>query len=187
LSNAESPLSTAYTVTGWKTDPARGIVSVFEKRNSITPKLDVERALKLRASFIDVRLDRDPEGSEDEFAKGYSKVGGPRDSQGRFYDLPLRNGVLTYEILGFVPTGRVHPVNGKALHRILFRSEESIVPSLDVEKALKAGCTSVSVGVNFELSEKEKQRLDREEEKLRRGEEEDSKFWDSIPEFSVED
>lgn len=82
---------------------------------------------------------------------------GIRDREGKYFDPPLRNGVLSYSVDGFIPTGKFHPIEkDRMLNRIAFSVEISANPRRDVERALRLRCTSVSIGVNYEPSEEEK-------------------------------
>jgi len=85
----------------------------------------------------------------------------------------LKDGVLTYNIIGRAPTGEVYPSTGKQVKKNTFIQSISVTPAYDVERALRSGSTSVFVGVNYEPSEDEIR--EREEDK-RRDEEDEKRF-----------
>src|SRR2546428_14181884 len=104
-----------YFVVGWKTDPLRGSVVAFAKSDSAAPEIDVEKALSLGCSSVSVRLAEgaDAEKEQRDYVR---KLSGPDfyDSKtGRFFDPPLKDGVLTYNIIGRGPTGEADPSTGK--------------------------------------------------------------------------
>src|SRR5256712_10058185 len=107
-----------YFVVGWKTDPFRGSVVAFAKSNSSAPEIDMEKALSLGCSSVSIRLAEgaDAEKEQRDYVK---KLSGPSisDSTGRFFDPPLKDGVLTYNIIGWAPTGEVIPWTGKQINR----------------------------------------------------------------------
>ena len=156
-----------YFVVGWKTDPLRGSVVAFAKSDSAAPEIDVEKALSLGCSSVSVRLAEgaDAEKEQRDYVR---KLSGPDfyDSKtGRFFDPPLRDGVLTYNIIGWASTGEVLPLTGRQINRKIFTQNVSVTPARDVEQALQSGSTSVFVGVNYEPSEDEIR--EREEDKIR--------------------
>ena len=146
----------AYLVLGWRIDPEKGLVTVVENPKSSNPQLDVRRALALRSSLVDVKLSegRDIELVKEEITRQYARVG-VRDKEGRYIEPPLRNRVRAYTICGFVQTGKFHPVEkNRRLQRILFRAETTADPVGGVEKALRLGCTSISIGLDYEQPER---------------------------------
>jgi len=156
-----------YFVVGWKTDPFRGSVVAFAKSDSAAPEIDVEKALTLGCSSVSVRLAEgaDAEKEQRDYVR---KLSGPSiyDSKtGRFFDPPLKDGVLTYNIIGWAPTGEVLPLTGRQINQNTFSQGISVTPAYDVERALRSGSTSVFVGVNYEPSEDEIR--EREEDKIR--------------------
>jgi len=154
-----------YFVVGWKTDSIRGSVVEFEKSNSSAPGIDVEKALSLGCSSVGVELAEDADAERDLSDSGFY------DSKtGRFFDPPLKDGVLTYHIFGEVPTPEVSRLTGRQVKRANFTQNVSVTPAYDVERALQSGSTSVFVGVNYEPSEDEIR--EREEDKRRAGEHE---------------
>ena len=157
-----------YFVVGWKTDSIRGSVVEFEKSNSSAPGSDVEKALSLGCHSVGVELAEDADAERDVSDSGFynSKIG-------RYFDPPLKDGVLTYHIFGEVPTDEVSPMTGRQVKRHNFIQNVSVTPAYDVERALRSGSTSVFVGVNYEPSEDEIR--EREEDK-RRYEEDEKKF-----------
>ena len=157
-----------YFVVGWKTDSIRGSVVEFEKSNSTAPGIDVEKALTLGCHSVGVEL---AEGADPE--RNLSDSGFYDPKTGRFFDPPLKDGVLTYHIIGRAPTGEVYPSTGRQVKRDTFSQGISVTPAYDVERALRSGSTSVFVGVNYEPSEDEIR--EREEDK-RRYEEDEKKF-----------
>jgi len=157
-----------YFVVGWKTDSIRGSVVEFEKSNSSAPGIDVEKALSLGCHSVAVEL---AEGADPE--RDLSDSGFYNPKTGRFFDPPLKDGVLTYHIIGRAPTGEVYPSTGKQAKRNTFSQGISVTPAYDVERALRSGSTSVFVGVNYEPSEDEIR--EREEDK-RRDEEDEKRF-----------
>ena len=157
-----------YFVVGWKTDSIRGSVVEFEKSNSTAPGIDVEKALTLGCHSVGVEL---AEGADPE--RNLSDSGFYDPKTGRFFDPPLKDGVLTYHIIGRAPTGEVYPSTGRQVKRDTFSQGISVTPAYDVERALRSGSTSVFVGVNDEPSEDEI--LEREEDK-RRAEEDEKRF-----------
>ncbi len=164
-----------YFVVGWKTDPVRGSVVAFAKSNSSAPGSDVEKALSLGCHSVSIRLAEgaDAEKEQRDYVK---KLSGPDfyDSKtGRFFDPPLKDGVLTYNVIGWAPTVEVIPSTGKQINRNIFTQNVSVTPAYDVERALRSGSTSVFVGVNYEPSEDEIR--EREEDK-RRDEEDEKRF-----------
>lgn len=158
-----------YVVLGWKTDPIKGSVIVFEKPKSRDPGADVGHALALAPSLVTVQVSegKDVEELKREFAERYARVG-IRDDKARYFEPPLLGGVRTFSVHGYVPTGKFHPIEkDKALQRTIFEVGISANPRRDVERALRLGCTKVSVGVNYEPSDHEKreqQELDRQDE-----------------------
>src|SRR5437016_10863165 len=163
-----------YFVVGWKTDPLRGSVVAFAKSDSAAPEIDVEKALSLGCSSVSIRLAEgaDAEKEQRDYVR---KLSGPSisDSTGRFFDPPLKDGVLTYNIIGRAPTGEVYPSTGRQVKKNTFIQSMSVTPAYDVEQALRSGSTSVFVGVNYEPSEDEIR--EREEDK-RRDEEDEKRF-----------
>src|SRR2546425_3336363 len=154
-----------YFVVGWKTDSIRGSVVEFEKSNSSAPGIDVEKALSLGCSSVGVELAEDADAERDLSDSGFY------DSKtGRFFDPPLKDGVLTYHIFGEVPTPEVSRLTGRQVKRANFIQNVSVTPAHDVERALQSGSTSVFVGVNYKPSEDEIR--EREEDKRRAGEHE---------------
>jgi len=135
-----------YFVVGWKTDPARGSVVAFGRSNSSAPVIDVERAISLGCSSVDVELaeGQDAERKQRDMIR---ELSGPGifDSTGRFIDLPLKDGVLTYHITGWAPTGKVSPSTGRQILKKVFVQWVSVTPAYDVERALRSGSTSVVV------------------------------------------
>jgi len=149
-----------YFVVGWKTDSIRGSVVEFEKSNSSAPGIDVEKALSLGCHSVGVELAEDADVDRDVSDSGFY------DSKtGRYFDPPLKDGVLTYHIFGEVPTDEVSPMTGRQVKRHNFIQNVSVTPAYDVERALRSGSTSVFVGVNYEPSEDEIR--EREEDKIR--------------------
>ncbi len=149
-----------------------GSALTFENLKSSDPGTDVEQALSLGSHLVNVYASvvEDVERLKQEYIEGYTRVG-IRDRTGRYFDPPLLGGVLSYSVDGFIPTGRFHPIEkDRMLYRIAFKVEVSANPRRDVERALRFGCTKVSVGVNYEPSEDEK----REQEELNRQEEEEA-------------
>jgi len=164
-----------YFVVGWKTDPVRGSVVAFAKSNSAAPGSDVERALSLGCSSVSDRLveGADAEREQRDYIR---KLSGPdfHDSRtGRFFDPPLKDGVLTYHIFGEVPTPEVSRLTGRQVKRANFIQNVSVTPAYDVERALQSGSTSVFVGVNYKPSEDE---IRAREEDKRRAEEHEKKI-----------
>ena len=157
-----------YFVVGWKTDPFRGSVVAFAKSDSAAPEIDVEKALSLGCHSVGVEL---AEGADPE--RDLSDSGFYNPKTGRFFDPPLKDGVLTYHIFGEVPTDEVSPMTGRQVKRHNFIQNVSVTPAYDVERALRSGSTSVFVGVNYEPSEDEIR--EREEDK-RRDEEDEKRF-----------
>src|SRR2546428_5829116 len=164
-----------YFVVGWKTDSARGSVVAFAKSDSSAPGIGVERALSLGCSSVSVRLAEGAD-AEKEQRDYIRKLSGPDfyDSKtGRFFDPPLKDGVLTYNIVGWASIGEVLPLTGRQINRKIFTQNVSVTPAHDVERALQSGSTSVFVGANYEPSEDEIR--EREEDK-RRDEEDEKRF-----------
>src|SRR2546428_5797289 len=164
-----------YFVVGWKTDPFRGSVVAFAKSDSSAPKIDVEKALSFGCSSVSIRLAEgaDAEKEQRDYVR---KLSGPDfyDSKtGKFFDPPLKDGVLTYNIVGRAPTGEVYPSTGRQVKKNTFIQSISVTPAYDVERALRSGSSSVFVGVNYEPSEDEIR--EREEDK-RRDEEDEKRF-----------
>src|SRR2546427_6140788 len=157
-----------YFVVGWKTDSIRGSVVEFEKSNSSAPGSDVEKALSRGCHSVGVELAEDADAERDVSDSGFYN-----SKTGRYFDPPLKDGVLTYHIIGRVPTGEVYPSTGRQVKRDSFIQNVSVTPARDVEQALQSGSTSVFVGVNYEPSEDEI--LEREEDK-RRDEEDEKRF-----------
>ena len=157
-----------YCVVGWKTDSVRGSIVEFEKTNSSAPGSDVEKALSLGCHSVGVELAEDADAERDVSDSGFynSKIG-------RYFDPPLKDGVLTYHIFGEVPTDEVSPMTGRQVKRHNFIQNVSVTPAYDVERALRSGSTSVFVGVNYEPSEDEIR--EREEDKIR-AEEDEKRF-----------
>jgi hypothetical protein len=164
-----------YFVVGWKTDSVRGSVVAFAKSNSATPGSDVEKALSLGCSSVSVRLAEgaDAEREQRDYMTKLSGPGIQDYKTGRSFDPPLKDGVLTYNIIGWAPTGEVIPPTGKQTNRNTFAQNVSVTPAYDVEQALRSGSTSVFVEINYEPSEDEIR--EREEDK-RRAEEAEKKF-----------
>jgi len=154
-----------YFVVGWKTDSIRGSIVEFEKSNSSAPGIDVEKALSLGCHSVGVELAEDADAERDVSDSGFYN-----SKTGRYFDPPLKDGVLTYHIIGRVPTGEVYPSTGRQVKRDSFIQNVSVTPAYDVEQALQSGSTSVFVGVNYEPSEDEIR--EREEDKRRAGEHE---------------
>src|SRR5438876_4873132 len=157
-----------YFVVGWKTDSIRGSVVEFEKSNSSAPGIDVEKALSLGCSSVGVELAEDADSERDLSDSGFYNP-----KTGRFFDPPLKDGVLTYHIFGEVPTPEVSRLTGRQVKRANFIQNVSVTPAYDVERALQSGSTSVFVGVNYKPSEDEIR--EREEDK-RRDEEDEKRF-----------
>jgi len=157
-----------YCVVGWKTDSVRGSIVEFEKTNSSAPGSDVEKALSLGCHSVGVELAEDADAERDVSDSGFYN-----SKTGRYFDPPLKDGVLTYHIIGRVPTGEVYPSTGRQVKRDSFIQNVSVTPARDVEQALQSGSTSVFVGVNYEPSEDEIR--EREEDK-RRDEEDEKRF-----------
>ena len=157
-----------YCVVGWKTDSVRGSIVEFEKTNSSAPGSDVEKALSLGCHSVGVELAEDADAERDVSDSGFYN-----SKTGRYFDPPLKDGVLTYHIFGEVPTDEVSPMTGRQVKRHNFIQNVSVTPAYDVERALRSGSTSVFVGVNYEPSEDEIR--EREEDK-RRYEEDEKKF-----------
>jgi len=149
-----------YCVVGWKTDSVRGSIVEFEKTNSSAPGSDVEKALSLGCHSVGVEL-----AEEADAERNLSDSGFYNSKTGRFFDPPLKDGVLTYHIFGEVPTDEVSPMTGRQVKRHNFIQNVSVTPAYDVERALRSGSTSVFVGVNYEPSEDEIR--EREEDKIR--------------------
>ena len=149
-----------YFVVGWKTDSIRGSVVEYEKSNSSAPGRDVEKALSLGCHSVGVELAVDAYAERDVSDSGFYN-----SKTGRFFDPPLKDGVLTYHIFGEVPTDEVSPMTGRQVKRHNFIQNVSVTPAYDVERALRSGSTSVFVGVNYEPSEDEIR--EREEDKMR--------------------
>src|SRR5437867_1367817 len=149
-----------YFVVGWKTDSIRGSIVEFEKSNSSAPGIDVEKALSLGCHSVGVELAEDADAERDVSDSGFYN-----SKTGRYFDPPLKDGVLTYHIIGRVPTGEVYPSTGRQVKRDSFIQNVSVTPAYDVEQALQSGSTSVFVGVNYEPSEDEIR--EREEDKIR--------------------
>ncbi len=149
-----------YFVVGWKTDSIRGSVVEFEKSNSTAPGIDVEKALSLGCHSVGVEL-----AEEADAERNLSDSGFYNSKAGRYFDPPLKDGVLTYHIFGEVPTDEVSPMTGRQVKRHNFIQNVSVTPAYDVERALRSGSTSVFVGVNYEPSEDEIR--EREEDKIR--------------------
>src|SRR3989475_12845319 len=149
-----------YFVVGWKTDSIRGSVVEFEKTNSSAPGSDVEKALSLGCHSVGVELAEDADAERDVSDSGFYN-----SKTGRYFDPPLKDGVLTYHIFGEVPTDEVSPMTGRQVKRHNFIQNVSVTPAYDVERALQSGSTSVFVGVNYEPSEDEIR--EREEDKIR--------------------
>lgn len=155
-----------YLVLGWRTDPTKGFVIIFEATKSSTPGPDVERALDMGCSFVRVELlaGKVPEQLKETYAKLFAHAA-PRNREGRYFDLPLLGGVLSYRVDGYVPTGKFHPVEkGRMLYRTAFETRISANPSQDVERALRLGCTRMSVSVNYEPTEDEKRQREQRQE-----------------------
>src|SRR5207245_8641842 len=157
-----------YCVVGWKTDSVRGSIVEFEKTNSSAPGSDVEKALSLGCHSVGVELAEDADAERDVSDSGFYN-----SKTGRYFDPPLKDGVLTYHIIGQVPTGEVYPSTGRQVKKNIFIQSISVTPAYDVERALRSGSTSVFVGVNYEPSEDEIR--EREEDK-RRDEEDEKKI-----------
>ncbi len=174
-------------VVGWKTDPRKALMAVYENPNSLHPREDVVRALELGSSLVEVRRSetRNIEDVKREFIAGYAAVA-RRDKEGKYADPPLPR-EINYEVTGFAPVGRYHPGTKEMLHRIALRVDLSEDPGRDVEKALKMGCDHVAVSVNFELTESEEREMEHETEKEAREDEEERILWENIPEFTAED
>jgi len=149
-----------YCVVGWKTDSVRGSIVEFEKTNSSAPGSDVEKALSLGCHSVGVELAEDADAERDVSDSGFYN-----SKTGRYFDPPLKDGVLTYHIFGEVPTDEVSPMTGRQVKRHNFIQNVSVTPAYDVERALRSGSTSVFVGVNYEPSEDEIR--EREEDKIR--------------------
>src|SRR3989475_6378085 len=149
-----------YCVVGWKTDAGSGSIVEFEKTNSSAPGSDVEKALSLGCHSVGVEL-----AEEADAERNLSDSGFYNSKTGRFFEPPLKDGVLTYHIFGEVPTDEVSPMTGRQVKRHNFIQNVSVTPAYDVERALRSGSTSVFVGVNYEPSEDEIR--EREEDKIR--------------------
>src|SRR3989442_13808626 len=101
-----------YFVVGWKTDSIRGSIVEFEKSNSSAPGIDVEKALSLGCHSVGVELAEDADVDRDVSDSGFY------DSKtGRYFDPPLKDGVLTYHIFGEVPTDEGGPMTGRRVRR----------------------------------------------------------------------
>src|SRR5256712_13100856 len=96
-----------YFVVGWKTDSIRGSIVEFEKSNSSAPGSDVEKALSLGCHSVGVEL-----AEEADAERNLSDSGFYNSKTGRFFDPPLKDGVLNYHIFVEVPTDEVSPMTG---------------------------------------------------------------------------
>ena len=176
------------TILGWKTDPVRGPTVNFEKSESSHPSSDVNEALNLGSHFVLVEVAREEDVAmlKENHTRMFADYS-PRDESGRYFDPPPKDGILTFQVEGHVPTGRLHPIDGRRLHRIAFRAEVSTNPGLDVERALGLICTSVSVGVNHEISEEEKLEDEADEMREREAKKKHEEFlkWESLLKSTV--
>jgi hypothetical protein len=142
-----------YFVVGFKTDPERGSVMAFIALKSAHPSKDIEKALDAGCHFATARLLEGEDGEKE--AREYAeRIAGPcvSDATGRYYDPPLEDGILTYQVRGMVED-RVNPGTGRMSYRTNFIERTSSMPRYDVDRALRAGSVHVSVGVNYEPSE----------------------------------
>src|SRR5712691_2817851 len=130
-----------YFVVRWKTDSVRGSVVAFAKSNSAAPGRDVEKALSLGCSSVSVRLAEgaDAEKEQRDYIRKLSGPGIHDSKTGRFFDPPLKAGVLTYCIIGRARTGEVYPSTGRQIMRDSFTQNVSVTPAHDVEQALQSG------------------------------------------------
>jgi hypothetical protein len=170
-------VNSEYLVLCWKTDPVKGAVLVFENPKSSDPGSDAKRALALGSSFVtvDVCKGQDIERVKRQLIERTAGHG-IHDSTGRYFDPPLKDGVLTYNVHGHIPSGKFDKLEkDRALYKEAFRADVSTNPRRDVERALRFGCTRVLIGVNYEPSIYEK--MDWEEQERQEEEWSRRKEW----------
>ena len=158
-----------YHIVGWAVSPERGSIVSFKAHNSASPARDVKRAVDLRCVLVEV-YKSEGDLTEQEMRESILKLtgSGQYDSlKGKYVGVPLKGGKLTYSVSGFKPSGKVRPSDRRRIYNRVFTATSSMTPVLDVERALKVGCSRINVSIEEEFSEDQKQ----EEEESKRSRE----------------
>jgi len=135
-------LKSVYLVVGRKFASRTASTVVFHVPRSSTPSKDVERALGLRCPAVHVWLldKEDYEAQAKNYLEEYERV----TADGRNYEPPVGSGPTTCNIWGSGPD--VTTPQGRVI-RTHFAKDGSTTAGEDVERALRAGSTSVSIEV----------------------------------------
>ena len=139
-----------YNVIGWKINPDKGLIVVFEAARTPNPQMEAQKALALGALLVEVRRSdrKRSETPREKFENLYQRVGA-RDREGRFAGI-AKDKPSAYSVVGFVSTARYHSVGpSNASKRVLFKSEPSVDPVGDLSKALQMRCTEVIIGQGY--------------------------------------
>jgi len=145
LTDALESTKRVYAILGLQYKPGSrlGVNVVFHEPKSTNPGRDVEQALVLRCRTVFVKLmerenfeEQDRSFVEEQLSLGKNASGGP----------PLLEGDETScDITGMAPGGKTP--TGRLIYRTLFDKHVSTTPSKDVERAINAGSTQVSLEV----------------------------------------
>ena len=131
-----------YLVVGRKFSSKTVSAVSFHAPRSSTPGRDVERALRLRCPVVHVWLldEEDYEAQGKNYLEGYEGV----TADGTDLEPPVGSGPTTCNIWGSGP--EVTTPQGR-LSKTHFAKDGTTTPGEDVERALRAGSTSVSIEV----------------------------------------